>query len=283
MKKIYLNFSAIILCLSIFFVGCPSEVPQTNSTNNSQQNNSELKISGGSYTKTDGKIELTSVDDTTGEGVEYTITGTYTGQIVSKVKGTKIKLNGVTLSNENNPVIYCEKKCEISTVKDTVNKILMTGSSKEKTAAILGEKDIEFGGSGECSVKGDVCHGIKGDKISFKGSGTYIVSATNEGSAINCNQFEIKTEKTVNLTLTNGKNGIKADKNVSIESGTLHITDCATAIKTDTSKDDNPDAAPVEHFIKINGAKIYLKNISGKNKFSTEGTPQIAEGCVVEE
>lgn len=275
-KTLSIFFIAGLLTSSLIFTGCPNN---TDTPKEDDNDKTSFSITGGEYTTSEGKIELNAVNPETQEGVEYEISGEFTGQIIVKVKGTKIKLNGATLSNENEPVIYCEKKCEISAAKDTTNTITMTGESAEKTAAILGEKNLEFGGSGTCDISGNVCHGIKGDKVIFKGSGKYSISATSDGSAINCNNFAIEADKNVDISIKNAKNGIKADTNVSIKSGTLRFTDCGTAIKTDKAKDDEPGAEPVDHFIKISGAKLYMQNVD--KQFSTEGDAQVEDGCIM--
>jgi len=171
---------------------------------------------------------------------EYTLSGPFEGQIVVKAKGTVLKLNGVTLTNKDKPAIQADLKVEIKTVENTKNVIKTTGEANKenKIGAINGEKAVEIGGSGELEVSGSVYHGIKADDCEVKGSGKITVSGTDKGSAINCNNFNVKADKTFTLNLKDSKTGIKADKNITILSGTFNLSNLGTGFKTDKFADD---------------------------------------------
>lgn len=198
---------------------------------------------------------------------EYTLSGDFEGQIVTTTKGTVLKLNGANLSNKDAPVISAPLKVEIKTEKDTVNTITTTGTKNggSKTGAITGEKKVEIGGAGTLTVAGNVRHGIRGNEVEIKGSGTITVSGTIGGSAINCNIFTVGEGKTFTLNLKDSSNGVKADKSISIESGTFNLSNLSTGFKTDTFEDDGK-----AHYIKIEGATVDFSTIPEENRIVTD-------------
>lgn len=221
----------------------------------------DFEITGGTFTKEGNVITLTP----DAEDTKYEITGYFNGQIINNVKGTELTLKGAYIEyNEGDAAIKSTKKLGIKLEKDTVNYIGNNGESEEKIAAILCEKGIELGGSGTGYIAGNVLHGIKGSKVEAKGSGTYHIEGTADGSAINCNEFSIGAEKSVKLYMYNSKNGIKADNTIVISSGDLYFTNIGTALKTDTSKDD-PE---VDHYITLADCGIYYTE--GTKLYNTE-------------
>lgn len=245
-------------------------------------NYGNFEISGGLYDETtEGVIILTPKLEKT----EYKISGYYNGQIVNTVKNTIITLNGAYLENSSGePAILSSKKLEISMKKDSVNYIISTGTSAEKNAAIVcydsvaaSSKNLELGGSGTGYIVGNICHGIKADEVKAKGTGVYYISGTANGSGINCNTFLIEAEKSISLYLLNSKNGIKADKNISISSGSLYFSDIGTCLKTDTSKDDGSS----EHSITLENCSIFTRNVSSDGLYKTEAGNFISGETVV--
>ena len=229
-----------------------------------KSNYSTFSITGKSdaatYEETEGIITLTSTE----EKSEYTLTGYFKGQIINNTKGTVLNLNGAYLENtDGTPVIVSTKKLEISAKENTENYIVSTGNASGKPGTIYcydaaedKSKNLELGGKGICYILG-LYHGIKADEVKAKGSGTYYITGTSKGSAINCNTFIIEEEKTVTLVLGNAKNSIKADESISIFSGTLWFENVTTGMKTDTLKDDDTK----EYFIDIANCKIYTKDV----------------------
>ncbi len=204
------------------------------------------------------------------EEIEYTITGDFEGQIINKTKNTVITLNNANLKNtEGKAVIYGEAKIELKFKKDSTNTITVTGQA-DKTygkAAVLCEKAIEIGGSGSCTISCENGHGVKGDEVELKGKGNYVFGPAKD-SAINCNDFEVKADRTFTVTLKNAKNGIKADNTISIASGTFKFdTIKKTALKTDTSADDS-EGETKEHKITLEGGDFTFTDC-GK-KYETE-------------
>lgn len=204
------------------------------------------------YTKEDGLITInaaTALDPD--KDIEIILEGYFKGQIVNNVKGLIISLKSAFIENENDSAILCNAKTEISAKKDTDNYVVNSGESSEKIGAITSAKgkNLEFGGSGTCFIIGNICHGVKTDKAEFKGSGKYYVQGTENGSAVNCNNFVIKPadpeepEKMVSLYMYNAKNGIKADNSINIQNGKLYFYGNKTALKTENAIDGETPAS----------------------------------------
>lgn len=243
------------------------------------------EISGGEYSVAGNVVTL--IPDA--EKIEYKISGYFEGQIINNTKNTILTLNGAYLENKSGkPVILSTKKIELSAKKDSVNYIVASGTSSEKTAAVLcydevedKSKDLELGGAGTAYIVGNVYHGIKADEVKAKGNGKYYVQGTAKGAAINCKTFLIEEEKTVSLYLLNSKNGIKADENITVLSGNLYFASVATALKTDTSADDKADK-PKEHFIKLSDCNIFTNSIDVLYKTESDDYYS-AENVTIEE
>ncbi len=215
---------------------------------------------------------------------EYTLTGTFDGQIINKTKATVLNLNGVTLTNTNAPAIYGEKKIELSPKKKTTNTITVTGDSTEKVAAVYCKKAIEIGGSGTLNISGNIYHGVKGGDVKLKGSLTLKIDGIKsspypDGSAINCETLLVEEEKTFTATLKNYKHAIKADKTIDIASGTFNVENVEVLMKTETVTTD-PDK---EHHIKISGGTIKTTAAIAAAITTDEGKCDIAEGVIVTE
>lgn len=225
-------------------------------------------------TAQEGYENTITVDDAAGtitlapavEGIEYTITGVFEGQIINKTKNTVITLDGANLKNtEGKAVIYGEAKIELKFKKDSTNTITVTGTDNTvyeegkpdfSKAAVLCEKAIEIGGSGSCTISCENGHGVKGSKIELKGSGTYTFDGGDDSSGLNCNSFIVKQDeekpRTFTAILKDSKNGIKADETIEIACGTFDFKNITgTALKTD--KKDKKGAEPADHYIHLTG------------------------------
>lgn len=241
MKRVLLGITAACL----LFASCNNNTKTPAGTTNKLPEGFTIEGKDGAeftYSAEDKTITLSS------EGTpEYTLSGDFEGMIIVMADDTVINLSGAKLSNSNAPAINSEYKYEVSAKRDTENSVLVSGDYDEtnKTGAINGAKKIKIGGAGKLEVSGSVNHGIKSSKsIEVKGSGNFTISGSSEGSAINCNIFEVEPERTFYLTLKNSKNGIKADKYIAIESGTFILKNLTTGFKTDKG-----DGEP--HFVTI--------------------------------
>ncbi|MCR5724908.1 MAG: carbohydrate-binding domain-containing protein [Treponema sp.] len=169
------------------------------------------------------------------EGTEYTLSGYFNGQIISKTKNTVLKLNGVYIEqNCAKAALRCQAKTEIKAVADTENYIVSSGRSFLREGALHGKRDLILGGSGTLHVKGAVWHGIEGDDVKIKGSGTIYAEGSRRGAALACESLAVEPDKTFTAYLLNAKTGIKAKDEVKVESGTFCIYDNDCAIKADS-------------------------------------------------
>ena len=212
------------------------------------------------------------------EGVTYTISGYFAGQIVNKTKNTVLKLNGAYLENNSGEAaIYGEAKTEISSTKDTKNYVVSSGSANSKTAAIQCKKNLELGGSGTLYVNGSTYHAVKADDVKIKGSGEFYLQGTKKGSAVNCENFIVEKDKNFKAYLVNSKNAVKADYTISIASGNFYIYDNETAFKTDLKK----DAPKNPHSITLSGGIFHISGT--ENLYETEKNAYKAKGAKIVE
>ena len=203
-------------------------------------------------TVTSDEAAKTITFEPTEEKVEYTLSGSFEGQIINKTKNTVFILSGVSLSNTDGlPAVYGELKTEIKAEKETENTISVPGEvSDSKSGALQCDKALEIGGAGTLTVTCENAHGVKASKVELKGSGTFTFDGGADSSAVNCNEFVVDTDKTFTATFKDSKNGIKADETITIASGTFNFENITkVALKTDKDKDD-PEKA---HFIQLDG------------------------------
>mgnify|MGYP002852425102 CR=1 FL=1 len=210
------------------------------------------------------------------EGVTYTLTGYFKGQVVNKTKNTIIKLDNAYIENSmGDPAIYGFLKTEISTVNGTENYVVSYGKNKneKKTASIQSKKGLELGGSGTLYVYGLVNHGVKADGVKMKGSGKFYFQGAKDGAALNCERFSVEQDKTFYAYFINSKNGLKADTTIDVLSGNFYFYDNETAIKTDLKK-DSPEE---EHHIFLDGGIFHFER--NKKNCETEDGFYKADGA----
>lgn len=282
MKKSVVKSFGLMICVlaAVALTGCKHEPKNTDTPATSSDNppaEEPAQTVTFSITAQEGYENTITKDDSAKtitlepaeKKVSYTITGSYDGQIINKTEGTILILSNATLTNsEGKPAIYGELKTEIKCDKDTTNTITVTGPSADKTGAVLCEEKIEIGGSGTLTVTCENAHGVKGDKVELKGSGTYVFDGGANNSALNCNDFEVGTEKTFTATFKNSKNGIKADYTIKISSGTFNFKDITeTALKTGTK--NKKDGTVPE--ITLTGGTFTFENCAVKQSTVTDG------------
>ena len=253
MKK---TFIALFFCVPLFFCSCiKKEAPVKMSINyeEARENFSkEFKVEPMDSSVVIGKDLVVIAPQE--EGLTYTLSGYFKGQIVSSTKNTTIRLNNVFIENsEGKAALKCDAKTEVSSVKETENYIVSYGRGNSKNAALMSRRSLVLGGSGKIYISGSVWHGIEADDVKLKGTGSFIVSGTNKGSALKCEMLTVEPEKKFNAYFINSKNGIKADSKISISSGNFYLYNNETAMKTNTEKDD-PNRA---HSIKLLGGTFY--------------------------
>ena len=267
MKKILTSIFLATLALNVSFA--EKELINEVSARDSYGKSFTISPKDSSVKITDNVIILAPKREKT----EYVISGYFSGQIVNKTKNTVIKLKNAYLeATHGEPAIFGEAKTEISSVNGTTNYIVSRGTSVAKIGAVHCKKNLEIGGSGTIYIKGDVYHAIKADDVKLKGSGIIYAQGTKKGSAINCHSLIVEKDKTFSAYLINSKNGVKADKNISIASGTLHLYDNNIALKTDTVEDTPGES----HSITLSGGSIYSRGNTtlyetDRNAFSSKG------------
>lgn len=211
------------------------------------------------------------------EGVTYTISGYFDGQIISSTKNTTIKLNNAYLENRaGKPALRAAAKTEISTTKDSVNYIVTRGNSLAKKAALEGKRDLVLGGSGTVYIKNTVCHGIEADDVKIKGSGVLYVQGTRRGSALTCETLTVESEKSFTAYFLNSKNGIKAENKIAIDSGNFHLYNNGTALKTERADESSERTRSIA----LNGGTFYTyKNTTlyATDSFTNDGAVLIEE------
>ena len=172
------------------------------------------------------------------EGVCYTISGYFNGQIVNTTKNTEIRLkNAFIENNSEKPAISSDVKFEVSAAKGTKNYIVSQGRGYSRTAALRSKRSLVIGGGGDLFVRGKICHGVEAEDMKLKGTGNFYFQGTRKGSAVKCDTLSVEEGKTFNAYFMNSKNGIKADRTVNIASGNFFLYNNSVGIKTDISSE----------------------------------------------
>ncbi len=269
MKKIFILFASIWFSAGVFAQNISVDAENARK---SFSDTVTLTPKDHSVTISKGKIILAPKK----EGSVYTVSGYFNGQIVNKTKNTVIKLNNAFIENSSGgTAIYGEAKTEVSSVNGTVNYVVSSGKSPDKTAALYCKKNVEIGGGGTIHFVGNVCHAVKGDDVKLKGSGVLYFQGTNEGSGINCENLIVEKEKSFKAYFLNSKNGIKADCTIDVSSGNFFFTGNKTALKTDTKKDDPKS----QHSITLSGGTISLS--ANETFYKTEQNAYKAKGAKI--
>lgn len=282
MKKIILSFITAVFAVGIG-TASPKITINAESAKKSYGNTVTISPNDKTVKITKDKIIITAKK----EGAEYFVSGYFKGQIVNKTRNTTIKLNGAFIENTSGEAaIYGEVKTEISTTGGTENYVVSSGKNASKTAALQCAKNLEIGGSGTLYIVGNVYHAVKADDVKMKGSGTFYLQGTDEGSGINGDSFLVEKDKTFKAYFVNSKNGIKADDTISISSGNFFFYDNKAALKTDTKKDDEKSGKKPNpkrtHGITLSGGTITASG--NENLYKTEkGAYKVSKAKIIEE
>ena len=264
MKKILICFSA---ATALVLFACAQTVQNYRITINSDSAKSEYG----------DQLVIVPMDETVSikgntiilappkENVTYTFSGYYNGQIISKTKNTVIRLKDAYIENKaNKPAILANSKVEISAAKNSTSYITTSGRGYNRSAAIKSKRGLLIAGGGTLYVNGKHSHGVEAEDLKIKGSGTYYISGTKNGSALSCETLVVDPEKNFTAYLINSKNGIKADKTIDIASGTYYLYDNDTALKTNTLKNSPDDV----HAIHLSGGEFHT--YGNQRLFKTE-------------
>ena len=208
------------------------------------------------------------------ENVEYTISGYFNGQIVTTTKNTVLRLQDAYLENTaGKAAVRCEAKASVSAAKGSTSYIVSGGRSASKNAALQGKRTLVLGGAGTLYVRGNVCHAVEAEDVKIKGTGAFYMQGTRNGSALNCESLEVEPEKTFTAYFLNSKNGIKADRTITVASGTFCLYDNGTALKTDTAADSKKHA----HAITLTGGTF--RTHANGTLYATEAGAYTAAGA----
>lgn len=227
-----------------------------------------ISISGSGCTESDGVITIT-------DGGLYTITGSSDDCqiVVNSEENVKIVLNGVTLTNDDGPVIYGAqvKNLYIEMAEGTTNTLTdgtayaVDDAGEDIGKAVIScEDDLIILGDGELIINSNYKHGIASDDKLYIESGTItITSAVVDG--IHANDLVCMDGGTIDITATsdimesedmlvvNGGtiNGTSSDEGLEAK-GNLYINGGYIDIATE---DDGLNAGTA---IEINDGTLYI-------------------------
>lgn len=182
----------------------------------------------------------------------YTLKGYLKGQVLVTVAGVTVYVNGAFLENDQGKApIYCnvaltEANEKVEIKAKGINYVAQYGgtynkNNKDTAGAIVSECNVDLGGKGSLYVVGSLKHGVKANKVTIKSEGVRYIQGSADGSAINCDTFVDKAGSNSMLYVINSKNGIKADKSISVTSeGTnINMYDCTVGMKTEKTTKKN--------------------------------------------
>ncbi len=167
-----------------------------------------------------------------GAAVSVTKAGTYvfsgscddgTITVKKEVEDVTLVLDGLTLSSKSTSPITLNKdsKAKLIAAGGSQNTVSDTAGSNDENAAIKAKSgaELEFGGTGELNVKGNVKNGIK-------------------GAAEAC-----VTVRDIALNIEASDDGLSSDDEVKLDGGTIKISAGGDGIKASPDVDDatNPD------------------------------------------
>lgn len=225
-------------------------------------------LEGKDYVEAEG-----SVVTITGEGT-YVFSGTLEeGQIVidaEKEDVIRLVLNGVSVTCGSSSPLYSKGGNVIVTLAEGTENTFVDAKDyqyenegdDEPDAAIFAKDDLTFNGTGTLNVTGNYNHGIHcKDDLKFI-TGTYIVSAADDG-IVGKDSVSVKNG---NFTIESGDDGIKAtnveesDKGyILIEEGSFDITAGGDGIQAET-------------LLRINDGNIDITTDKGsENAMNTSG------------
>ncbi|MBQ7494239.1 MAG: carbohydrate-binding domain-containing protein [Bacteroidaceae bacterium] len=254
-------------------------------------------------------------DDTCGE-ITYSLAGSSTNgsfTLEGSYKAT-LELRGLTLTNPTGAALNIQdgKKVTIS-VKNGTENTLTDGADGSQKACLYVKGHAEFKGKGTLNVYGKAGHGIFAKEyMEMKNCTINVLEAAKDG--VNCNQYFLQesgaltisgvgddgiqvsykdetdreAEDTGAFTLVDGTltitatadaaKGIKADGDISIQGGTLTVTQTEGKILVDGSDISYPTSVKSDGNIAITGGTVNITNTAAGGKgLSAEGTLTIDE------
>ncbi len=206
----------------------------------------------------------------------YAFSGTLEdGQIIvdaDKEDTIRMVFCGVSISNSHTAPVYSKGGNVVITLKDGTENIVGDGEEysfeneeeDEPEAAVFSKDDLTFNGNGTLSVTGNYKHGIQcKDDLKFV-SGTYIVSAVNDG-IVGKDSVSVRDG---NFTIDSGDDGIKASNAKDTDKGYVLLENGSFQIHADG------DGIQAETLLRINGGNFEITAGGGsQNATVVSGMP----------
>ena len=168
------------------------------------------------------------------EGGDFTVKGENDNVLIhvnTKYK-VKLRLDGVKLSNSENPVIFFENSEEslITVSKGTENYITDGAEyTLDAKAAVFSNDDIEIKGEGTLYVTSKSHHAIASDDDIKIEEGTLILTSEAKDGIHANNTIKIQGG---DITVTAKGDGIQAEEDIVIEGGNINVTTNGTVENT---------------------------------------------------
>lgn len=222
-----------------------------------------ITLNGGSVSIDGPGAKATGSTVTITQNGDYYLSGTLDdGQILvdaaKEDDDVRLHLCGVDLKYSQGAVIHVVKAGKVyieleadteNFIADTENYVFAEGED-EPDAAIFAKDDLIFDGEGTLTVSGSYALAIHGkDDVKFRGTGTYNIRSAGDGvkgkdsveindATLNIdagedgiqanndkeeNQGRIEIGNQAKITITAGKNGLKAESHLSVMGGTVSV------------------------------------------------------------
>ena len=205
------------------------------------------------YVTTDG-ADVTVDTGTDTDSLLLILSGSTTdgSLIIYREKKFGIKLNGVSINNQDGPAInnQCGKSLYLEVASGTTNT-LTDGTSYDETVsyqqkgAFFSEGQVYFTGTGSLNVTGSTYHAIAVDDFIVI-DGAAITALSSTGNGIKVNDGFWMNSGTLDISVTGDAcRGIKCDSVVVITGGTTTITTSGDCVY-DTEEADYSSAACIK-------------------------------------
>ncbi len=199
------------------------------------------------------------------------------GQLVieaDKEDTVRLIFRGVSLACSYSSPVYSKGGNVIVTLEDGTKNRIEDGETytfekegeDEPTAAVFSKDDLTFNGTGTLSVTGNFRHGIQcKDDLKFV-SGTYIVSAVNDG-IVGKDSVSVRDG---NFTIESGDDGIKASNTEDSDKGYVLLENGSFAINA------KGDGIQAETLLRVNGGNFEIT--AGGGSQNAERVPEMPGG-----
>ena len=208
---------------------------------------------------TEGYVSTSGADVTVNTGVDtdsllLVLSGSTTdgSLIIYREKKFGIKLNGVSIANQDGPAInnQCGKSLFLEVASGTTNTLSDGTSYTEQTyqqkGALFSEGQIYFMGTGTLNVSGNCKHAIACDDFMVVLDNVTLNASSSSGNGIKVNDGLWINNGTLDIEVTaDAARGIKCDSVVVITGGTTTITTSGDCVY-DTEEADYSSAACIK-------------------------------------